>query len=115
MNRRAFFTAITGTIAGLAFDPERALWVPGKKLISIPSAPIKIAAIFTVGDLITIGDWPEKYIVTGVTESTVDLKMTPEFLAKGRMQYGVGSFSNDGRCGTWRSLARKVPETKPAV
>ncbi len=33
MNRRGFLAAL---IAGTAFDPERLLWVPGKKLISIP-------------------------------------------------------------------------------
>jgi hypothetical protein len=33
MNRRAFLASLA---AALALDPERALWVPGKKLISIP-------------------------------------------------------------------------------
>ncbi len=33
MNRRAFLAAL---IAGATLDPEKLLWVPGKKLISIP-------------------------------------------------------------------------------
>lgn len=33
MNRRAFFASLT---AAFALDPERVLWTPGKKLISIP-------------------------------------------------------------------------------
>ena len=33
MNRRSFLSALA---ASLVLDPERALWVPGKKLISIP-------------------------------------------------------------------------------
>ncbi len=33
MNRRGFLAALIG---GLALDPERALWIPGRKLISIP-------------------------------------------------------------------------------
>ncbi len=34
MNRRDFFGTL---VASLALDPERLLWVPGKKLISIPN------------------------------------------------------------------------------
>lgn len=46
-SRRGFLGAL---IAGLALDPERALFVPGKKLISIPRArPIWL----NVGDVIT--------------------------------------------------------------
>lgn len=33
MNRRAFLASLT---AAFALDPERALWTPGKKIISIP-------------------------------------------------------------------------------
>lgn len=35
MNRRAFFATLTAGLAAAA-DPERLLWTPGKKLISIP-------------------------------------------------------------------------------
>ncbi len=45
MNRRAFLTALVAAPAALAFDPERALWMPGKKLISIP-APRAIAIAY---------------------------------------------------------------------
>lgn len=34
MNRRAFLVSVA---AVLTLDPERALWVPGKKLISVPA------------------------------------------------------------------------------
>lgn len=37
MNCRSFFSAIAAVAAGAVLDPERALWVPGKKLISIPT------------------------------------------------------------------------------
>lgn len=37
MNRRSFLTGLATLIGGSALDPERLLWVPGKKLISIPS------------------------------------------------------------------------------
>jgi len=36
MNRRGFLTAIAAAVAGSTIDPERLLWVPGRKLISIP-------------------------------------------------------------------------------
>ncbi len=35
MNRRSFLSTLLGG-AAVALDPERLLWVPGKKLISIP-------------------------------------------------------------------------------
>ena len=36
MNRRGFLSALLGTGAALTIDPERLLWRPGAKLISIP-------------------------------------------------------------------------------
>jgi hypothetical protein len=35
-NRRGFFGVLAAAIAGATLDPERLLWEPGKKLISIP-------------------------------------------------------------------------------
>lgn len=37
MNRRSFLSVLAATLVA---DPERALWVPGKKLISIPKPTI---------------------------------------------------------------------------
>lgn len=36
MNRRALFAALAAGAVGFALDPERLLWSPGRKLISIP-------------------------------------------------------------------------------
>jgi hypothetical protein len=36
MNRRAFFSSLAAIAAGAVLDPERLLWRPGRKLISIP-------------------------------------------------------------------------------
>lgn len=36
MNRRVFFATLTAGLAAAA-DPERLLWLPGRKLISIPA------------------------------------------------------------------------------
>jgi len=36
MNRRGFLGLVSAIAAGAMLDPERLLWVPGRKLISIP-------------------------------------------------------------------------------
>jgi hypothetical protein len=47
MNRRSFFSSLAGAAAALSLDPDRALWVPGRKLISIPKpAPVSSDAIY---------------------------------------------------------------------
>ena len=38
MNRRGFLAALAGAFVA---DPERALWVPGQKVISIPKPAIE--------------------------------------------------------------------------
>jgi hypothetical protein len=38
VNRRGFLGALAGLVGAAALDPERALWVPGAKVISIPPA-----------------------------------------------------------------------------
>lgn len=52
MNRRAFFAALLGGAAAAA-DPERLLWVPGRKLISIPRK--HIASLFIPQQLFWLG------------------------------------------------------------
>jgi hypothetical protein len=42
MNRRGFLGALLGGVAALAVDEERLLWVPGKRLISIPKPSINL-------------------------------------------------------------------------
>ncbi len=36
MTRRGFFAALISAVAGATLDPERLLWVPGRKTIFIP-------------------------------------------------------------------------------
>lgn len=40
MNRRFFLASLAASVASAALDPERALWIPGKKLISIPKPSV---------------------------------------------------------------------------
>lgn len=44
MNRRTLLSSIFGASAVLALDPEKALWTPGKKLISIPKRQLPFTA-----------------------------------------------------------------------
>ena len=43
MNRRGFITSL---ITGAVLDPERLLWTPGRKLISIPSGKEIISGVW---------------------------------------------------------------------
>jgi hypothetical protein len=66
MNRRAFFTTLA---AGLVYDPERLLSVPGRKLISIPKPqPIGTAKLFNGPGELKHGDvfevFGQRYRVT---------------------------------------------------
>lgn len=73
MNRRGFFAAFAAIAAAATLDPERLLWVPGRKLISIPSvfdlSPVVITAwrgAFRVGDVVTFGRDPSPYTVISI-------------------------------------------------
>ena len=61
MNRRGFFGAIAGLVAGATLDPERLLWKAGARLISIPPPP---KLLLTYGDVFTISGY---YAVNPVT------------------------------------------------
>lgn len=45
LSRRAFFGLLATVAARATLDPERLLWVPGAKLISIPAPTRDMAAI----------------------------------------------------------------------
>lgn len=61
MNRRGFLGLLAGAVtAGSLFDPEKLLWTPGKKLISIPKPtpiPASARAIIDVAHRY-LGVWP---------------------------------------------------------
>ncbi len=75
MNRRGFLAAVLATAA---LDPERLLWQPCRKLISIPAPRVGLPGLaekFAVGDIISFGDSPYCYVVTTVAESTLSFSM----------------------------------------
>ncbi len=54
MKRRGFLNLLGAVAAGAAFDPERLLWVPGAKTISIPRARAFVPDTIRVGDCLLI-------------------------------------------------------------
>ena len=80
MNRRGFLTALAAIAATAVVDPERALWIPGKKLISIPRPSILVTSgwggppiIVRLGDILTFGADEQRYVVVAAGEGFVEL------------------------------------------
>lgn len=99
MNRRGFLGAIAAAVAGATLDPDRALWVPGRKLISIP-APLR------GGENIFNADNPGNFLLAArifYHESTVALA----FAQRGELMPG-GLFSRRGE-----SLRSYIDRTLP--
>jgi hypothetical protein len=49
MNRRSFLTALGIGVTAATLDPEKLLWIPGKKTIFIPPAKVPEIAKLVVG------------------------------------------------------------------
>ncbi len=64
LNRRGFFPTLAAVAATAALDPERLLWLPGRKLVSIPK-PVTVNAtaswtptyVMRPGDVIALYDF----------------------------------------------------------
>jgi hypothetical protein len=92
VNRRGFLSALIAAGTAAAIDPEKLLWEPGRKLISIPK-PRRIVNGFRVGDIVTfqnhfainpftLGETTEfkRFIVTEAYQSgrvLAELKLIP--------------------------------------
>lgn len=66
MTRRGFLGSLAVAASAFALDPERALWVPGAKTISIPrpaSVRLTRGPEFKIGDTIMIRR-PVRFIVS---------------------------------------------------
>lgn len=44
MNRRGFLSLLGGLASGAVLDPERLLWVPGARLISVPKPTADVSS-----------------------------------------------------------------------
>lgn len=90
-SRRGFLSALGGVAAAFALDPERALWVPGAKTISIPKA----RAMFEVGDVVSFGPFSGRYTVIEAADSLAELgrsRLVPWSIPSfaGRKYYALG-------------------------
>ncbi len=77
LNRRGFFSTLAAVAATAALDPERLLWIPGKRLISIPEPVFHGWAtpeFFSLGDIITFDRDPTRYVVTAAGRSFDDIR-----------------------------------------
>lgn len=76
MTRRGFIAAFA---AAVALDPEKLLWRPGEKLISIPAPPklsvLTARPLLEVGDIVTFGLRPERYMVTAAVRSMNEIDL----------------------------------------
>jgi hypothetical protein len=70
MNRRGFLTAIAATLAGAALDPEKLLWEPGKKLISIPNPVFADAGLRYFGLMLDLSQQNPRNLITLVNISS---------------------------------------------
>lgn len=78
LERRGFLGVLAAGVAGVALDPERLLWQPGKRtyvdLWTPPKPPLvtdgwSTGMDFQVGDVLTIGRSPLQYVVTAIDRS----------------------------------------------
>ncbi len=67
-SRRGFLTMLAAAVGAATLDPEKLLWVPGRKLISIPK-PVVVPppAIFALPEWGRIDVIREAFTVAGVT------------------------------------------------
>ena len=82
MDRRRFLTLIGSAIAGIAVDeaiPLGRVWSFSKNIV-IPEinigslTPIRVPQRFEIGDIITIGDWPGRFVISRIhPDETVEL------------------------------------------
>jgi hypothetical protein len=101
MNRRAFLTTLAAGLAGAALDPERLLWVPGKKTIFLPPLrPIAAQGFLRAGDIFTINGFyavnppsrRELFVVREVVGATitVDRACVPLPNSGANMRFATG-------------------------
>lgn len=84
-SRRSFLNwGLASVAAALVLDPERALWVPGRKLISIPKPAVAKPLSFALGDLITFGGDNNPYRVVRLGDPVTHEGM--QFEAAGRFK-----------------------------
>jgi hypothetical protein len=100
MKRRTFFAVIGAGLAVSLEDPERLLWVPGRKFVSIPTRrPIGTARLFNgstrlkLGDLFEIGG--QRYRVTETSTTSLGFfaaSLSPKLVGAPRFHWSYSEF-----------------------
>lgn len=57
MDRRSFFSALAGIAASATLDPERLLWVPGKKIFIPPPRLARLGYMSSLSYQDVVGIW----------------------------------------------------------
>lgn len=57
MKRRGFLAALASATGAFALDPERALWVPGAKTISVPTPRVFELRYINAANRLDLMDW----------------------------------------------------------
>jgi hypothetical protein len=99
MNRRGFLSALIAAGTAAAIDPEKLLWEPGRKLISIPKpGPMIVsdgwasdrAALLRTGDIFTVAGVYARNFATGeVTQHLQHFFVGPQNVAYPRAEFGI--------------------------
>jgi hypothetical protein len=102
VNRRGFLSALIAAGTAAAIDPEKLLWEPGRKLISIPKpgppekwvtageAIAHRAALLRTGDIFTVAGVYARNFATGeVTQHLQHFFVGPQNVAYPRAEFGI--------------------------
>lgn len=57
LNRRGFIAALAAFASGTVLDPERLLWVPGAKTISIPAQSASLYGLMYYDVTLSVGSY----------------------------------------------------------
>lgn len=94
MHRRAFLGTLSAGLAGMVLDPERALWVPGRRTYHDMGAFVRPPTAWL-------------WRVRGIDGSVVGAWSAPRLLSP-----GDGAGRDTESFGVWRILAEDAPEVE---
>jgi len=80
MNRRGFLGSLAAAISAATLDPEKLLWVPGKKTIFVP--PLNVNPTLDELNQITL-----KYITPGLLDTLFRPDLFTEYLRKSESRF----------------------------
>lgn len=83
MDRRGFISALLGTAGAMVLDPDRLLWRPGAKRISIPApSPAPRITMIPIGQRLNKGDL---FSIAGVYQVNPERRDSPQIFTVTRV------------------------------